>query len=177
MTQTFFVGEQWNSHFEAILSQRFLQDYTCDMSWNDQDTRYINLSIYPTGNKQDDPITMRLTKRSEDDQKTIAAHVQAAGVCLSDSEGITSSSTSDIETKKNTSNPGKDPPEPDTSDLDSGYPGSPRAQTDEHSCGSSCEEQDSQLMNQEQSQSSLDATFNDTKNQAKQKIEPISNPL
>ena len=59
--ETFFVGEEWNSHFDAILGQSFLQSHTCDLSWEGGD--YIDMRLFPDGNRKGDAITVRLLKR------------------------------------------------------------------------------------------------------------------
>lgn len=63
LRQTFFVGDQWDSHFEVILGQTFLRDYACEMSWNGPDHDHIAMRIYPSGDKRDDAIVARLTKQ------------------------------------------------------------------------------------------------------------------
>ena len=54
--ETFFIGEEWNSHFDAILGQSFLQSHTCDSSWEGGD--YIDMRLFPDGNRKGDAITV-----------------------------------------------------------------------------------------------------------------------
>ena len=62
LNTTFFVGDPWDSYFEAILGQTFLQSFACDLTWSDLDCNHIHMRIHPTGSRHDDAISMWLVK-------------------------------------------------------------------------------------------------------------------
>jgi hypothetical protein len=70
---TFFVGDEWNSHFNVILGQAFLQSHACEMSW--EEGNHIHMWLYPTRNKNEDAIMVWLLKRKD---LLIPAHVGVA---------------------------------------------------------------------------------------------------
>ena len=76
--ETFFVGEQWDSHFDAILGQTFLNNRACEMSWNGSD--HILMRLYPSGNKEGDAIIVRLTKHNNYDRRAMTARIGIAEI-------------------------------------------------------------------------------------------------
>ena len=74
--ETFFVGDEWNSHFQVVLGQAFLQNQACEMSWEEND--YINMWFHPNGDKNKAAIKIRLMRRKGVDKKGAVASLAAA---------------------------------------------------------------------------------------------------
>jgi hypothetical protein len=74
--ETFFVGDEWNSHFQVVLGQAFLQNQACEMSWEEND--YINMWFHPNGDKKEAPIRVRLMRRKGVEKKGAVASLAAA---------------------------------------------------------------------------------------------------
>jgi gag-polyprotein putative aspartyl protease len=88
LNTTFFVGDPWDSYFEAILGQTFLQSFACDLTWSDTDCNHIHMRIHPTGSRHDDAISVRLVKHGTRDRKARAAHASVAQAYSSDSDDV-----------------------------------------------------------------------------------------
>ena len=80
--ETFFVGDHWDSHFDVILGQTFLNNRACEMSWNGSD--HILMRLYPSGNKEGDAITVRLTKHNDYNRKAMIARMGMAQSYVTD---------------------------------------------------------------------------------------------
>jgi len=76
---TFFIGEPWNSHFQAIIGQTFLQQFACELIWNNGgDPNRMTLKAYPRGDKSEDPIIVRLIKHNPKERHSTTASIGAA---------------------------------------------------------------------------------------------------
>ncbi len=73
--ETFFVGDEWNSHFQVVLGQAFLQNQACEMSWEEND--YINMWFHPKGDKKEAPVRVRLMRRKGVEKKGAVASLAA----------------------------------------------------------------------------------------------------
>src|SRR3984885_14329439 len=80
LNETYFVGEAWNSHFEAILGQSFLSNNGCELRWDKEEPNYDILRLYPGGDKDRDPISVRLQKNTEHRMRGNAARVSVAEI-------------------------------------------------------------------------------------------------
>jgi hypothetical protein len=62
--ETFFIGEDWNSHFDVILGQTFLRRYKCDLCWNgntdERGNELITLHLFPNGDRDRRPLVVNL---------------------------------------------------------------------------------------------------------------------